>query len=443
MKVAIDEPGRWERVLSVEVPAADLSADIDAVYRDLNARVAFPGFRKGKAPRHVIRARYGGSIDREVLERAVPRAYQRALEQQQLVPVSDPEFDQVVYTENEPLSFQAKVKVGPRVEPTGYKGMKLAMTVDPVNEADVEANLASLRERHADFVPVEREALDGDVAVIEYAPLDRDGNPAEKWTRDFPLLVGEGTLVPEFARAVAGARAGEEREAALPAREGDESGAPGQRFRLRVQEVREKRLPPIDDALAQRIEKTGRGESGHYASLDDLKDEIRRRLGLVEEAKARGRMVEVALAELLETNRFEAPDFLVDSLLESVQVPDDQVDPMIVGDRETKARKLRAELRPRAEERVRRSLLLSAIARAEHVHVERRDVDREIARIAAREGRSVDDVRAAIDRTDSMGGLRERILEDKVIAFIMDGAEVSRQEPGRIIKPGEATRGEA
>jgi hypothetical protein len=77
------------------------------------------------------------------------------------------------------------------------------------------------------------------------------------------------------------------------------------------------------------------------------------------------------------------------------------------------------------------------------VHVERRDVDREIARIAAREGRSVDDVRAAIDRTDSMGGLRERILEDKVIAFIMDGAEVSRQEPGRIIKPGEATRGEA
>lgn len=431
MKVAIQEPDKWERVLTVEIPPADLSDDLEAIYREVSGRVTLPGFRRGKAPRHLIRARYGKSIEQEVLERVVPRVYHEALEQERLVPISEPEFEHVAFEESAPLSFQARVRVGPRIEPNGYTGLKLMMRIEPVSEAAVQENLDSIRERNADLTPVERPAAPGDLVVVDYALLGAEGKPADKWTRGLPVLVGDDSLVPEFARAIDGASAGDERDAVVERRRGEGAVEPPEtaRVRLVVREVREKSLPPIDDALAQKVE-TRVGESvSRFETLDALKEEIRRRLALVEEARARERMAHEAVERLIDAHRFDVPEFLVDQLLEGVEARQEDVDPMIIGDRDAKTAKLRAELRPRAERRVRRTLLLSAIARAEAITVSAQEVDREIARIARGEGRSAADVREAILRADALGGLRERLLEEKVVRLIVERAQIERVTP--------------
>ncbi len=432
MKVAIDEPTKWERILTVEVPAEDLSVDLEEIYRELGGRVTFPGFRPGKAPRHLIRARFGKSIHYEMLERVLPRAYREALERERLVPVSDPEFQDVDYQENAPLSFRARVKVAPAIEPAGYRGMKLRLTVEPVKEADIGANLEAIREQHAEFMPVEREAADGDLAIVDYSVLDSAGNPSDKWSKGFPIPVGDGGLVPEFGRSLRGARVNVERDVAVErrGREGGDAAPETTRFRLAVREVREKRLPSLDDDLARRVETRVGGREVRFEGLAALREEVTRRLAAVEEARARDRMAEEALGRLLEAHRFEAPDFLVDQLLEGVEAREEDADPMVIGDRDVKTRELRARLRPEAERRVRRSLLLSAVARAERIAVTEQELDREIARIARREEREPREVREAYEKADALGGLRERVLEEKVVRFVLDHAEVEREEGG-------------
>jgi trigger factor len=370
-----------------------------------------------------------------MLERVLPRAYREALERQRLVPASDPQFEEVDYREDAPLSFRARVKVAPAIEPAGYRGMKLRLSVEPVKDADVEANLQAIREQHAEFVPVDREAVDGDLALVDYSILDPEGKPSDKQSKGFPVPVGEGGLVPEFGRALRGARANDEREAAVERRaregaEGAEAAPETTRFRLAVREVREKRLPPLDDALAQRVETRAGGRELRFEGLAALRDEVTRRLAAVEEARARDRMAEEALARLVEAHRFEAPDFLVDQLLEGVEAREEDADPMLIGDRDAKTRELRVKLRPEAERRVRRSLLLSAIARVEGIGATGADVDREIARIARREEREPREVREAYEKAGALGGLRERVLEDKVVRFVLDHAEVEREEAG-------------
>jgi trigger factor len=436
VKIAVEEPEKWERVLTVEVPAEDIAGDLEAVYRELNARVAFPGFRKGKAPRHVIRARYGKSIESEVLERVVPRAFQEALEKNSLFALSDPHFEQLEYSENAPLSFQARVKIGPNVAPSGYRGLDLKLSIPPVEEAAVQENLDSLRERHADFAVVEREAIAGDLVVVDLIALDGAGAPIGEPVQGFPVHTGEYAAFTEFASAVLGARAGDEREAAREVKDKANPEGPSRtaRYKLTIREVREKRLPPADDDLARRIPKGGEGSEA-YAGLEELTTEIRRRLAIVAEAHATEHMAEEAVARLIAAHPFEVPDFLADQLLDDVQVRDEDVDPMIVGDREEKTKKLRAELRPRAEHRVKRSLLLAAIARQEKISVTRADVDREIGRIAAREGATPAQVREALEKRDAIGGLRERLLEDKAIRFLLEHAKIEREEVGRIVRP--------
>lgn len=439
VKIAVEEAGKWERVLTVEVPAEEVARDLDAVYRELADRVAFPGFRKGKAPRHLIRARYGKSIESEVLERVVPRAYHEALEEKRLLALSDPEFEQLHYAEDAPLSFQARVKIGPHVAPTGYKGMKLKLVVPPIEDAAVAENIESLRERHADFVRVERESVAGDLVVVDLVALSETGEPLGDPVTGFPIHTGEYAAFAEFASAVVGARAGETREAAREFKPKDDPDGAMKtaRYRLAVTEVREKRLPPADDDLARRIPKKSEDDPEHFASLAELEDEIRRRLGIVEEMRATEKMADEAIATLLDQHAVEAPDFLVDGLLEDVQIRDEDVDPMIVGDREEKTKTLRVELRPRAERRVQRSLLLTAIAREEKLGVSRAEVEREISRIAAREGVSAQEVRETLEKRDAIGGLRERLLEEKVARFILEHAEVERETPGRLVKPGD------
>ncbi|MFN0150295.1 MAG: trigger factor [bacterium] len=439
MKVAVEEPGKWERVLTVEVPAEEVARDLEAVYRELADRVAFPGFRKGKAPRHLIRARYGKSIESEVLERVVPRAYHEALEENRILALSDPEFEQLNYTEDAPLTFQARVKIGPSFAPAGYKGMKLKLVVAPIEDDAVTENVDSLRERHADFVPVDRESVAGDLVVVDLVALGDTGEPLGDPVTGFPIHTGEYAAFAEFATAVVGARAGETREAAREFKPKDdpEGAIKTARYRLSVTEVREKRLPAPDDDFARRIPKKSEEDPERFESLAELTDEIRRRLGIVEEMRATERMADEAVATLLAQHNIEVPDFLADQLLEDVQVRDEDVDPVIVGDREEKTKKLRIELRPRAERRVQRSLLLTAIAREEKLGISRAEVDREISRIAAREGVSAQEVRETLEKRDAIGGLRERLLEEKVARFILEHAEVERETPSRLIKPGD------
>ena len=172
------------------------------------------------------------------------------------------------------------------------------------------------------------------------------------------------------------------------------------------------------------------GREVRFEGLAALREEVTRRLAAVEEARARDRMAEEALGRLLDANRFEAPDFLVDQLLEGVEAREEDADPMVIGDRDVKTRELRARLRPEAERRVRRSLLLSAVARAERIAVTAEEIDREIARIARREEREPREVREAYEKAEALGGLRERVLEEKVVRFVLDHAEIEREEGG-------------
>jgi trigger factor len=385
------EPGS-RVVLEIEVPPAEVDRHFATAYRHLAARTRVPGFRPGKAPRHLVE-RYAGtaSLVAEAVEHLVSDSYDAALDQTDLIPIDQPrvEIDSAQVAEGEPVRFTATVSVRPEVKLGSYTDYAFGLEVPSVTDEDVETVISELRDGQATLRPVDgRAAQQGDVAAVKFAGTI-DGEPFEGGSADrLPLVIGEGRMVPGWEEQLVGMAIGETKEfdVTFP----DDYRVEGLRgkvahFSVELLDLRDRILPELDDEFAKSV--------GEVETMAELRLEIREALEKQGQAEARhhfgDRIIDFATAnatvdlpEVMVANEIEIMRDELQSRLAQQRIGLDQYLALAKQSPE----ELATELREPASRRVTTLLVLSAIAEKEGIDADDAEIDAEVADQLARYG---------------------------------------------------------
>lgn len=370
--------------LEIELPPERLDRALDAAVRALARRTRVPGFRPGKAPRPVLERHLGpGVVMDEAVDHLMQDAYREALVQEDIVPLSNADVEVVQAEEGKPLIFKALVPVRPEVTLGDYRAFNFRPDIETIDDARVDQVVDELRDQNATLAAVEdRPARDGDYAVIAFVGT-RDGEPFEGGSSErMPIILGQERLIPGFEANLIGANVGDtvEFDITFPEDYGEPSLA-GQvaHFSVELKELREKILPELDDDFLASL--------GDFASLDALRDDIRRRLEGNAIDRARHEFADKIIDYAVANATVDPPDVLID---QEVEVMHDEFKGSLARQGITEEAYLKAvekttddlhgEFRPNAEKRVKTLLVLSKVADVEGVEVPDADIDAEVER---------------------------------------------------------------
>ena len=356
MKVAVEEIEGCKRRLAVEAPLDVVQKEWERAYGRVQKRAALPGFRKGHVPRSLVKLHFADDVRREVAEHLIPDVYRQALTEARIDPVNEPDLQELTLEENAPLSFKAVVEVKPVIALGDYKGLEVEHTPPGVSDTDVADTLERMRDQHAEFRSVERAAATGDLVVVDYTLAPDDHEPST--ATGYHFLVGGGTVLPEIDAAVVGLKAGDEREVGVHFADDhrmESLRGKGGTAKLKVGEVKEKVLPALDDEFAKGL--------GEFETLEAVRAEVRKQLESAREAEGRRALEDKLVEALLKRHEFGVPEAMVlRQVAHQVEHTRERlrrqgVDPDGI---QWDYGKIVGELRPAAEQGVRRALLLEA-----------------------------------------------------------------------------------
>jgi trigger factor len=427
MQTTVEETARHTVRLTVEVPADEFEAELDRAYRRVASEVKIPGFRKGKAPRQIIDVQVGkAAVYEELIREAVPAYYVQAVREHQLAPIADPEIDLDQVEEGKPLVFTATVEVRPRLTlaEDDYKSVTVHRPPAEVSEAEVSEQLDRLRERFAELSVVGHPARRGDYVLTDIRGTIHDEEVPEATGRDVLYEVGSGGLVPELDAELEGKRAGDivKFNASLPERFGERSGQEIT-FQALVKEVKEKVLPPADDAFAK--------TASEFDTLEELRGDIRAKLHMVKEAAADAAVRDRVLLELVSRLDTDLPDTLVDQETERrVQNASERAErqgltlEQVLEAGGVDELQFRSDARGHAIRAVKADLILEAVARQEGIQVAKEDLEREIRALAESMGRDPKEVTRLLEKSGQITHLAGDIIRSKALDLLVENANV-------------------
>jgi trigger factor len=419
--------------MTVEVPPDEFAKDLNRAYRKVAAQVRIPGFRRGKAPRQIIDAMVGRDVVwEEFVHDIVPEYYVRAVNDHDLVPITDPEFDEVDDpSDGKPFRFTATVEVRPRVElaPEQYEGLGVEAPRTEPTELEVDEYVDHLRERFAELDTVTRPARKGDYVLADLRGYVHDQEVPEASQMGYLAEVGDDNLLPELNKELDGARAGDilKFNATMPDGSGDHAGQEIS-FQVLVKEIKTKRLPEPNDEFAT--------TASEFDTMEELRDDIRGKIREVRSVEATGIIRERALEALTEQVRVDLPERLVDDETEHhVEVMRRRAERMgVTLDRLMEAQgidedRLRADARAHAVREIRQDLALEAVARSESIEPAPEEIDAEIKKLAESAKQDPKAIRRALDRSGRMMVVVGDMIRSKALDLVVARADVISTEP--------------
>ncbi|MGH7660775.1 MAG: trigger factor [Vulcanimicrobiaceae bacterium] len=443
------DPTRVE--VEIAISPDDLEKARNHAYRELAKRAKIPGFRPGKVPRGIFEQHYGrGLIEERALDDVVPRAYSKAIEELDLYPVASPDIE-FLPPDGEDSSVRVKATVAIRTEIAlgQYKGVEIAGERETADDEDVSASLEALRREAAVLVPVDRAVRMGDIATLDYEGkidgVSFEGGKAEQ----SPTEIEEGRFIPGFIEGIIGMKAGESKQldVTFPA-DFPKTDLAGKNavFAVTVHEVKERELPPVDDAFAERV-------AGRSMTLLELKMELRERLNTVAKTKARRTMAAHVVDKVLDMHDFPLPQVLVEHEMDTLladtrnwveRTYGESPEQLTLQGEDASAEsqrkwneyqrdigktesELRGTFQPEAERRVKTSLLLGAIARAEGIDATPEDLERALEQLAAQYRQPKERMLELL--APNLGNLAADIIRTKTIDMLMDAASVVPATP--------------
>ena len=429
MKVSTERIEGSQVVLNVEVEGEEMEDAIKKAYRRLGAKTTVPGFRKGKAPPDMLERYYGKeAFIEDAAEHLLPEVYDRAIDENEVDAISRPEIDIIQIN---PLSFKATVPVRPTVELADYHEVQLEQEAVELTDEEVSDVLERVRDMQAPWVPVERPAVFGDLLTIDVEGTVDENVVINEKEGLYQLAPDPPNAVPGFAEKLEGAAKGEERVFALtlPEDRGDLGGKECN-FKVLVNEIKEKNLPELDDEFAKSL---GQG----LETLEALRERISSDLKARKEMEARGKLEDQAIEALVALSGVEFPDVMVQR--ETDRLMDERE--RYFGDREKLQAylesikktqdELREELRPMAENIVRRSAVLQKFAELEGIEVNAEEIKLEVERITQQT--SDERVRQMFDSQSTRETIGRNIFVRKALDRLIEiatGQEASATSDG-------------
>ena len=405
--------------LTIETSAEEFEAAVNKAYLKMRGKINVPGFRVGKAPRKIIEKMYGAEVFyEEAVNIILPDAYEAAVKEQELEVVGYPQVELESCTKDG-VVFKCTVAVYPEVKLGQYKGLEAPKAEVKVVAADVNARLKEMADRNSRLVSVERAVKKGDTADIDFEGFDNgvafDGGKGE----NFDLEIGSGSFVPGFEDQLIGMKAGEEKDIDITFPENYTPELAGKPvvFHVKVNEVKEKQVPAIDDEFAKDV--------SEFDTLKDLKADIKKKLTAERTESAQRAFEDVLMAKVAEGIEADIPEEMVElqaermmeqfkQQLASQGIPFDQYLKMT----NTAEADFRKQAQGPAADQVKMDLAVEAIIKAEGLEASDEDVESEMKSVAEKYGMDLDTVKKYL-RPE---GVKEQVIREKVVKLVADSA---------------------
>jgi trigger factor len=412
-----------KREYKVVINAAALESTVNEKLETVRAQVNMPGFRPGKAPAALVKKQYGRALLGEAMEESVNSALQKTLEENKLRPAMQPKVDIQTFEEGKDFECTIAVEVLPEIVPGDFKQIKLERLVVEPNDTEVEEFMTRLSDQQKTYEKADKIAEKGDQVVIDFSGsvdgVKFDGGTAT----DYPLVLGSNSFIPGFEDQLVGMKVGEQKivKVTFPEAYGnsDLAGKPAD-FDCTLKEVRAAAAVTIDDEFAKRF---------GLASLQELKDNVKRDLGSEYKSLARMKMKRGLLDQLADQHSFEVPPGMVEmefgQIWNEISSDKSRLEAEMAEEKKTED-ELKAEYQKIAERRIRLGLLLSEVGRINNIEVKSEEITRAMIEQARRfPGQERQVMEYFQKNPEAAQSLRAPIFEDKVVDFIVEMATVT------------------
>ena len=411
--------------LVIEASAEEFEAGLNAAYNKNKNKISVPGFRKGKAPRKMIEQLYGSQIFFEdAANEIIPDAYADAAKESGLDIVSQPKVSIEQLEAGKPFIFAAEVAVRPEVELGEYKGVEVTKADAEVTDADVEEELKKVQDQNSRTVSVEDRAVkDGDMTVIDFEGfIDGeafDGGKGE----NYPLTIGSHSFIDTFEEQMIGMNIGEEKELNVTFPEDYHAenlkGKPAT-FKVTVKEIKEKQLPELDDDFAQDV--------SDFDTLAEYKDDLKKKIAERKESEAKAKKESEAIEKVVEAAKMDIPQAMIDTqvnrMLEDFAMRLQQqglsVEQYFQYTGMT-ADKIMEEMKPEAVKRIKNSLVLEAVAKAENIEVSEEEFEAELQKMADMYKMEIEKIKEVMQDAEAKQ-MKDDIAIQKAVELIVSSA---------------------
>ena len=411
--------------LVIEASAEEFEAGLNAAYNKNKNKISVPGFRKGKAPRKMIEQLYGSQIFFEdAANEIIPDAYADAAKESGLDIVSQPKVSIEQLEAGKPFIFAAEVAVRPEVELGEYKGVEVTKADAEVTDADVEEELKKVQDQNSRTVSVEDRAVkDGDMTVIDFEGfIDGeafDGGKGE----NYPLTIGSHSFIDTFEEQMIGMNIGEEKELNVTFPEDYHAenlkGKPAT-FKVTVKEIKEKQLPELDDDFAQDV--------SDFDTLAEYKDDLKKKIAERKESEAKAKKESEAIEKVVEAAKMDIPQAMIDTqvnrMLEDFAMRLQQqglsVEQYFQYTGMT-ADKIMEEMKPEAVKRIKNSLVLEAVAKAENIEVTEEEFEAELQKMADMYKMEIEKIKEFMQDAEAKQ-MKDDIAIQKAVELIVSSA---------------------
>lgn len=414
--------------LQFSIDAETFKAAVNNAFKREGKKYAIPGFRKGKAPRHMIEKMYGSDIFHyDAVNDLFPEAYEAAVKEAKIDVVGRPDPEVVSMSEADGVVLKVKVAVKPEVELGEYAGLTVTKEAKNVNEADVDAEVKRMQDRNGRLLTREGAAENGDTVDIDFEGFV-DGKAFEGGKAEhYSLVLGSGSFIPGFEDQVVGHSAGEEFDVNVKFPEeygAAELAGEDATFKIKLHEVKYKELPALDDDFAKDV--------SEYDTLDELKDSIRNNIKTNLDKQAEQKVENDLMDQVIANMKADIPDAMVDSRIDEL-VQDFEYRISQQGLKLADYLKymgmnieqFRAQFKEQADKQVKMRLAMEAIVAKEGITASDEEFEEEVKRIADAYKMEADKVKSIVDAA----AVKADLAINKAIDFVKEKANVVTAEP--------------
>lgn len=420
MQVSVETTSGLERRMTVQIPKDKLDQEVQARLKQLAGRAKIQGFRPGKVPMNVIKQRYGGQVEQEVMGELIQSSYVEALTQQNLRPAGMPHIQPAESTsESGEVTYTATFEVYPEITVQGLENVKVERPVLEISEQDMDEMLETIRKQRKQWKEADKAAENGDRVVIDFEGF-MDGEAFEGGTaKDYALELGAKRMIPGFEDQLVGVKAGEERSinVKFPADYHAKNLADKDvEFKVKAHKVEASELPELNDEFAESF---GITEGG----LDKLREQVKENMEREAKQKIRSQVKQQVLDGILDQNPVDLPKVLIDGEIEHLMQQQRQAMGLSEGNQ---AQDIDPKLfEDQARRRVALGLILSELIKQNEIKVEPAKLREAIENIAASYERPEEVVKYYYGDKERLSEIENLVLEDEAIDWVVTQASVT------------------
>ena len=424
MKSKIKKLNGASRQFDIEMSKETVDEAFNQALEDIRKTAKIDGFRPGKVPMDIIRKNYTDDAVDEVKRRLIPYAYQRALGEHNIRPVSYPEVSDVAIKSSGELTFKAKVDIHPEIDIKKYKGLKVDTVKVGITDEEVDEALLRLKNMFAEYTDTERPLEKGDFAICDIEAFI-DGKIISKKRENAWIEIDKDASMLGMGEELCGFKKGDKKEVnvTLPENYPDAKYAGKDAvFKVDIKSTKEKDLPEFNEDFARKVGKD---------KMDDVREDLKTQLLEKKESDARLDMKNQIMEQLLKKSQFDPPATMVDRQLKVlIDKVENEMAQKGVDKENVEAHRddLKKRLFPEAEGKVKLYFILDEIAGKENIETSDSEVDEWLKTLSANYNQSLEDVKQYYEKHDLLGGLKEQLREEKTLDFILSEAVISERK---------------